>query len=140
MRAELHAAGHAADARFALEVGAVDEGLVRGILPLKKPFPACFVARGPEVVGFVWLQAAQIPPRAKILEVFITPHARRAGVGRELVLTAIAAAEAAGYPDIEVGTLARDGRAIAFWRSVGFGDWWVTLRREPAILPPSEGR
>ncbi len=134
MRDELAAVGHAADPRYSLPDAALrdERRRVRGILAVKKPFPSCFVAYAPAgLVGFVWIQASGLPPYARIQELFVTPHARRTGVGRVLVETAVQAAEAAGYGHIEVSTLAKDGRAVAFWRSMGFGDWWVTLRRDP---------
>ena len=36
----------------------------------------------------------------------------------------------AGVDAVEVGTLALDDRAVAFWSAVGFGPWRVTLRRD----------
>jgi ribosomal protein S18 acetylase RimI-like enzyme len=54
-------------------------------------------------------------------------------VGRALVAQARAHARAEGIDSIEVGTLALDERAVSFWRSMGFGDWRVTLRSDEPV-------
>lgn len=134
------AEGRRADPRYVPVAGARREMRehVRGMWPARKPFPACFVAEsGGTLVGYLGIQAApphpvvDRPPHAKISDLYVRPAARRTGVGRRLVETGLAAAEAAGYRHFDVGTLALDARAVAFWTSMGFGPWLVTLRRDP---------
>lgn len=70
------------------------------------------------------------PPVARISDLYVAPELRRQGVGRALVEAFVAGARAGGHPQIEVGTLTADTRAVAFWKAMGFGDWQVTLRRD----------
>jgi GNAT superfamily N-acetyltransferase len=68
------------------------------------------------------------PETLVVTDTFVMEPHRRKGIGRALIR---AAAEYAGRKNIgliEVGTLALDTKAVAFWRSLGFGHWRVTLR------------
>jgi GNAT superfamily N-acetyltransferase len=101
------------------------------------PFPHAWVADvDGELVG--WLDGhpsnpspvLDLPRGATIGNLWVEPAWRRRGLGRRLVEAFVARAAAAGYTDIEVGTLARDRNAVAFWREQGFGDWLLVLRRD----------
>ena len=70
-----------------------------------------------------------LPSTARIGDLYVAASHRRRHIGRELVDAFVAAARASGRPRIEVGTLTRDPRAVAFWRALGFEDWQVTLER-----------
>lgn len=100
------------------------------------PFPCCWVAeqRG-TIVGMVGgapmavHPGYQIDATARLEHLYVVSEARRRGIGRQLVKAFEQAADAAGYPRLEVSTLAADGQAVAFWRALGFGPWMVTLAR-----------
>ncbi len=101
------------------------------------PFPPCWVAeQAGIIVGMVSGEPLQVhpvldqPPTAGISDLWVEPGFRRRGVGRELVDTFREAASRAGYPRVELTTLARDGQALAFWRAMGFEDLRVTLSVE----------
>jgi GNAT superfamily N-acetyltransferase len=90
---------------------------------------AGFLAAVPEP-GHPWL--AQ-PPTARIDALYVGPGQRRLGLGSALVQELRRRAAAAGYHRLEVHTLARDARALGFWRAQGFADLRVTLSAEPAV-------
>ena len=98
------------------------------------PFPAAWLAvddrepvglisGGPVAVHAAFDQA----PTARIDNLWVAPPGRGRGVGRRLVATFREAAHTAGYPRIEVSTLAQDSAARGFWNAVGFRDLRVTL-------------
>jgi GNAT superfamily N-acetyltransferase len=64
-----------------------------------------------------------------ITDASVTAAHRRAGIGRQLFHDIEQWAHTLGADNLEVGTLALDERAVAFWRSLGFEDWRVTLAR-----------
>jgi len=138
MWAALMEHGETCDPRWKLAEGARDsmrrwaEELWLGV----DPFPHAWVADADgELVG--WLDGhpsnpspvLDLPFGATIGNLWVAPAWRRRGIGRRLVEAFVGRAAAAGYADIEVGTLARDTSAVAFWRSQGFGDWLVILRQ-----------
>jgi GNAT superfamily N-acetyltransferase len=103
------------------------------------PFPACLVAEPPGT-GLVGLVSAEVvpdlgimafPPTARIDNLWVEPPWRRQGLARALVERMHTRAQAAGYTRLTVSTLARDDRALAFWRAMGFHDLFVVLAREP---------
>lgn len=65
-----------------------------------------------------------------ITDLFVADSHRRQGIGTLLVTTVIDREIVASGQSLEVGTFAKDARAIAFWRSLGFDDWRVTLQRQ----------
>jgi GNAT superfamily N-acetyltransferase len=89
-----------------------------------------------DLVGFMATRTAEphlvlaSPPTLVITDAFVVESYRRRGVGRALVGTVRAFADRERIRAIEVGTLALDSRAVAFWRSLGFGDWRVLFRIE----------
>ena len=98
------------------------------------PFPACWVAmREGEVVGMVSGEPLVVlpmfdqPPTARIDAIWVEPAHRRTGVARAMVARFREAATAGGYPRLQVTTLAKDARAIAFWRALGLDDLQVVL-------------
>ncbi|MCB9696396.1 MAG: GNAT family N-acetyltransferase [Alphaproteobacteria bacterium] len=100
------------------------------------PFPPCLVAEvDGVVVGLVSALPAQAhpilddEPTARIQQLYVRPDHRRRGLARALVQGMVRHASQAGYPRIEVSTLALDGRALAFWRASGFSDLRVVLAR-----------
>ncbi len=130
MHGYLLAEGGASDPRYAEVAGRIEGRELGRRWPLRKPFPACFVAEEEhELVGYVSMFARE-GMSATIEELYVGPYERSRGIGRSLVRAIVGAAESAGYREFQVGTLALDTRAIAFWRAMGFGDWWVTLRRD----------
>jgi ribosomal protein S18 acetylase RimI-like enzyme len=130
--------GQRADPAFQRSEGARQLMLprIRDLWMRTSPFPHCLVVDGAEGIGgyiagmvIIPLGIIDQPPTARITDLWVRPERRRAGVGRSLVAEFVRAAVLAGYPLVEVGTLTRDERAVAFWRAMGFGDWQVTLRR-----------
>ena len=100
------------------------------------PFPRCLVADDDGVVGFIHgfprtaVPVIDLAPTVRIGDLYVAPSHRRSGVGRSLVQAMPSWAKAAGHPRAEVGTLTADARAVAFWRSMGFGDWQISLSRD----------
>jgi ribosomal protein S18 acetylase RimI-like enzyme len=97
-------------------------------------FPPCLVAD--EGGGLVGLVAGggrpphpilDEPPTAVISDLWVEPSHRRRGLARELVSAFRDHARAAGCTRLEVTTLARDTRAVAFWRALGFSDLRIVL-------------
>lgn len=102
---------------------------------LADPDHRVVIAGDSEVVGFMTARLAPphhvlvSPVTAVITDAFVAPAHRRRGVGRHLFEAIGEWAGTRGVAQLEVGTLALDQRAVAFWRSLGFGDWRVTLAR-----------
>ena len=137
MIAALNATGSAADPRYAL---ADDwrQGMRALILDrwfgTFHPFPPCMVAEvDGAVVGMVQGDIGrpplivERPPSVCIGNMWVEPEHRRQGIATALVRAYSAAARQAGFPWVEVHTLARDERAVGFWKAMGFGDWRVIL-------------
>ncbi len=134
---QLNANGEAADPRFRLRDHR--RALLRAYVldawfGQFLPFPACWLAEREGVpVGLVSGKPLPThpvldhPPSARIENLWVHVDHRRQGIARDLVQTFQEAARRAGYPRIEVYTLARDHRALAFWRAVGFEDLMVSL-------------
>lgn len=103
-----------------------------------QPFPCCFVAEADGgLVGYVQGDIGsppaiiERPPTVRIGNMWVEPEWRRQGIAKRLVETYVGAAREAGFPWVEVGTLAKDARAVAFWRAMGFDDWRVSMLSEP---------
>ena len=131
--------GADADPRFALapDARAVYRDWARETWFLADPFARVLVAvEGGFFAGFVHmlpvrpLPVLAQPPTARIADLWVEAAWRRRGIGRALVSAAITAAKGKGFDRFEVGTLTHDERAVAFWRSVGFRDYEITLVRK----------
>ncbi len=130
----LAAEGHRADPRYRMQADAREavEDVVDGWFS-PSTLTSVWVAETDRLVGFVAVRPAELhplldrPPTLLLTDAVVDPSARRGGVGRSLVRAVREHALANGFISIEVGTLARDARALAFWRAMGFGDWRVTL-------------
>ena len=137
----LNATGTEADPRYRIRSGARDflrEHHGETWFGRFQPFPACLVdERDGVLAGFVSGAPRQDhpvldhPPTARIGELWVEPAYRRQGVARALVTAFRERCARAGYADVEVSTLARDARAVAFWRSVGFDDLRLVLLATP---------
>lgn len=68
-----------------------------------------------------------LPKTLVVTDLYVNEANRRCGVGPRLFEAVQSYAVANGVAAVEVGTLALDRRAVAFWRSQGFEDWRVTL-------------
>jgi GNAT superfamily N-acetyltransferase len=97
-------------------------------------FPPCLVAE--EDGALVGLVAGggrpphpilDDPPTATISDLWVEPTHRMRGLARALVAAFRDHARAAGCTRLEVTTLARDGRAVAFWHALGFTDLRLVL-------------
>lgn len=79
-------------------------------------------SRGPAggLVTLVQARSAGGDLRWSIGWLLVRPQARRRGLGRELVATALAAAATAGASAVWVETEGRWSGSLAFWRAVGF--------------------
>lgn len=97
---------------------------------------AAWIAEHEErVVGFCTVRVQTAPPgvresaRALITELYVRPEARRSGLGRALVDTALAWARERGAERVEVRVAARNEAGQSFWRSLGFGAFVDVLDR-----------
>ncbi len=131
--------GHRVDPRFlpathsreVLRTWAIDRWFHR-----THPFPPLWVAGWEDqVVGFLsGGLLAELPvldraPAARIDNLWVDPSCRRQALGSSLVCAFTESSRAAGYSEVEVGTLAADTQALAFWTSLGFAPWRVQLLR-----------
>lgn len=130
--------GRAADPRFQVksDARAWFGWYAKSLWSTRDPFPGAFIALdGDKAVGFVAGTLAHpnpvLEPAASVVitDMYVAPEARRQGLGRRLVDAFIEAAMLAGYRGVEVGTLIKDTRAVAFWSAMGFDAMRVTLVR-----------
>lgn len=100
----------------------------------------------PAVVGFVAVRA--VADEAEILNVAVSPTARRGGVGRALVRHALAHAATAGAYSVFLEVRPSNEAAMTLYRSLGFVEVGrrpryyrapvedaLVLRRGPAVRP-----
>jgi ribosomal protein S18 acetylase RimI-like enzyme len=133
-------AGTAADRRYQLrnDARATAERIIRERwLGSDQSYTAWVaVGDGNELVGYIATRMTEPhmvleePSTLIITDTFVTATHRRRGVGRALVGAVFEHARLDGVTAIDVGTLALDTQAVAFWRGLGFGDWRVLLRHE----------
>jgi GNAT superfamily N-acetyltransferase len=132
----LSADGHAADQRYQVRRDAV--ALARTFVVqqwLRTADHHVVVAVDEAPVGFVTVRMSpahpvlEPPPTAVVTDAYVAPSRRRTGVGARLFDGVRAWSLERGVEQLEVGTLALDQRAVAFWRALGFGDWRVVLAR-----------
>lgn len=98
---------------------------------------ACFVTDAPEggIAGFCTVRVDRAPPilddpfRAEILDLFVRPAHRRAGLGDALVEAALGWVRARGIRRVEVRVLTRNAVGQRFWRARGFGSFMDVLER-----------
>jgi ribosomal protein S18 acetylase RimI-like enzyme len=100
------------------------------------PDAAVFVWETPEdLLGFCAVRIDRAPPildetrRAEITDLGVSAAARRGGIGRELVVAALAWVKDRGVVRVEVRVAARNRESQAFWRSLGFDDLMDVLQR-----------
>ncbi len=129
--------GSRADPRFAMGDPEAMRAYMTHWFEVFQPFRPGFIALiDGEIVGWISGHPAAIsgavsaPKTARIGDLWVHPEHRRKRIATELVRTWSILVNSAGYARIEVGTLANDERAVAFWKSQGFTDWRVTLLRE----------
>ncbi len=104
---------------------------------LGDPDQACFVADAPEggLAGFCTVRVDRAAPilddplRAEILDLFVRPARRRAGLGAALLEAALAWLRARGIRRVEVRVLTRNAVGQRFWRAHGFGSFVDVLER-----------
>ena len=129
----LCAAGAAADDRFQLPDAAWPARRAAAAEALREPGSTSWLLEADGAVHGFLLGAAERtalrgPRVAVVHDLWIAPERRGQGLGRALVERWRDAATAAGFGAFEVGTLARDAGAVAFWGRMGFGPWRVVLR------------
>lgn len=97
---------------------------------------AIFVGtRAGEPEGFVSVERADAPAplaevgRAELTELFVAPAARRAGLGRALVESALGWVRAQRIVRVEVRVASANAEGQAFWRALGWGDFVDVLER-----------
>ncbi len=91
---------------------------------------------GGEIVGFligVIRDSAPVFVRSRhgyITDIYVDPEFRRRGVGRKLVETTEEWFAAHGLDHVRLQVATANEAGLAFWRSVGFGDYFLTLWKE----------
>ena len=103
---------------------------------LRAPGGAVFVHEHDRVLdGFAVVETARAAPvfsetvRAEITDLYVRPDARRGGIGRALVETALAWVGERGVGRVEVRVVAGNPEGQAFWRGLGFADCVDVLQR-----------
>ena len=64
-----------------------------------------------------------------LAELYVTPEARGKGLGRALIEGCEAWARTRGHKLLQVGVLARNGRAIRSYEGAGYAAYGITMRR-----------
>lgn len=138
MWCDLNGEGAVADARYRLRPDIRSRG--RTMIEqrwLNQQPPRVLVASDESgLVGFIAVKVADEHPMLDrpvtltITDAYVRTERRREGVGRALFGEAQAQAIGVGATTLELGTLAMDDRAVAFWRALGFEPWRVTLTRQ----------
>jgi ribosomal protein S18 acetylase RimI-like enzyme len=85
-----------------------------------------------QVIGFGRL--SRLGRAAEISDLIVAPHARGRGVGAALIGHLIEQARALGIERVEIGAAARNLRALALYRRLGFGEFrraWLDLGDGP---------
>jgi ribosomal protein S18 acetylase RimI-like enzyme len=103
-------------------------------------------AFGPSNALLGYLTARLVQPSAEfqqtshlyILDLDVRPQSRRQGVGTRLVQVARSHTSGSGVASVEVGWLAADARASAFWRKQGFVPY-LARARSSALSQGAEG-
>lgn len=68
-------------------------------------------------------------PYAEVTELYVAPEHRRQGIARRLMREAEALARAQGAPSVYLLTGFQNETAQAFYRSIGYGDYALAMRR-----------
>ena len=86
------------------------------------PAGALLLARDPNgtALGCIGVRPFDRPGACEIKHLYVRSQARGAGLGHELVNAAVAAAEAAGYPEALLDVLSTMEAAISIYRNAGF--------------------
>jgi putative acetyltransferase len=110
---------------YALELG-VDlsfQGLAKELDSLSRAYPTpggvWLASRQGEAVGCVALRPLG-DGEAELKRLYALPHARRSGVGRALLVTALTAARAAGFRGVRLDTVRGMEAAQVLYASLGF--------------------
>lgn len=82
---------------------------------------ALLAVAGDETVGIAAVRGLD-DEICELKRTYVVPAHRRAGLGRELTVSAIAAARALGYRRIRLDTAERLAEALALYESLGFHD------------------
>jgi ribosomal protein S18 acetylase RimI-like enzyme len=85
-----------------------------------------------QVIGFGRL--SRLGRAAEISDLIVAPHARGHGVGAALIGHLIERARALDIERVEIGAAARNLRALALYRRLGFGEFrhaWLDLGNGP---------
>jgi ribosomal protein S18 acetylase RimI-like enzyme len=89
-------------------------------------------AVGGQVIGFGRL--SRLGRAAEISDLIVAPNVRGCGVGAALIGHLIEQARALGIERVEIGAAARNLRALALYRRLGFGEFrcaWLDLGDGP---------
>ena len=92
---------------------------------LANDYRAIVAERGKHLVGYVL--ARRDDDALYVRQLFVVPAERRRGLGRRLV--AAIAADASDALRLRLDVLVHNAPALAFWRSIGFVDYAITLER-----------
>lgn len=130
---------HHAELSPVFRLGARAEPALRALLrdQLDDPDHASFVLDAPErgLAGFCTVRVDRAPAilaepqRAEILDLFVRPAYRKAGVAAQLVSAACDWVRARGVRRVEVRVLARNALGQQFWRKRGFAPFVDVLER-----------
>jgi ribosomal protein S18 acetylase RimI-like enzyme len=91
---------------------------------------------GGEIAGFLVGMIRERTPvfvrstHGYITDIYVDPRFRRRGIGRRLVEAAEEWFAARGMDHVRLQVAAANEAGLAFWRSVGFGDYFLTLWKE----------
>jgi ribosomal protein S18 acetylase RimI-like enzyme len=98
-------------------------------------YHAMIFEQGPAALGYALYRYDT--DAVYLRQFWIDPHIRRQGIGRR-AFEWLRVMQWKDKPRIRLDVLVCNPAGIAFWRSVGFGDYCITMEMElkPGILPP----
>ena len=91
---------------------------------------------GGEIAGFligVIRDSAPVFVRSRhgyIMDIYVDPTFRRQGIGRRLVETALEWFASRGADNVRLMVAAANEAGIAFWKGIGFDDYFIELWKE----------
>lgn len=94
---------------------------------LKREYRAVLFEAGGETVGYALYRSA--PDFVHLRQLFVAPEFRRHGIARA-ALEWLHQNVWRGSPRVRIEVLVGNDVGLRFWRSVGFGDYSITMERE----------
>lgn len=94
-----------------------------------------FLREGHKLIGFLeYWEQAETDGKPWLGLLMIHRDYQRRGFGSEITKGFLRWAESRGWPEVRIGVLEENEKALAFWRSLGFEPYAVKEKRMPSGL------